>query len=394
MSYIVAQSQFSEVKRSAKNETQVYGNDGTSVSRVYKLLGDVRSFLHREVAFPTVEPQDLPQGLIYLYGNEGDPLPENNYTLQLVEVLGETKIRLNVHLGAGINTDRLTQRMVEMNFLSWYYHEAPNLDSYEMSSWLSVGVHEWYLRSRGRLDSELYKVEQHGYRYFSSDILQSVRNPQSLDVQAFKQFRAAAGALVMLLKDKDSKALRKVWSASLNFDGDLMSLLSEHYPSLLLTKNGLQKWWLLSAEGVSREMISGMLSMLETRARVMQILTSQFPLEVKRTQLIELSPVAFVLYRQPLQRLIQSIDDKGDGYNLGEITELNQRAREAAVHLDWVVVNQGSYHSSQVEQLLYERAQQRKSSPKRRDWLRKVLDEAQSAFLNNRPIEIEPFQKR
>ncbi len=378
---------FSEAKRSADRKIQVFGNEPALVQQGYEQLQETRQFIEKN--WGTAE-QPLPETLIYLYGQVGDRLPDYNYTLEVVNNLGTPQVKLNIHVGEGLSSDELSLGVFRLCLLAHYYQESPELRSFQLSEWWVIGAHEWFLKKRGGLDWQLYKRGSQGNKFLALSRLQGVKAWRNIRYQEQEDFRSAAGSLFMLLKDQDKEDQELLRKRLLNFEGELDSLLKELFPKLLLTKKGLMKWWLLSLQKLAQEPFRSSLSLEETRVRIRSILRSKHPYEIKQRRVQKLAGIAFPLYKDPLIRLMASMEEFEEGYDIKEIQELNVWAKEVAHQMDWWVVTYKTQHSSTINKLLQEREAQRRQVLKRSDWLSKTLDQAQKDFLSNQPISIIP----
>lgn len=180
----------------------------------------------------------------------GDPQPLNPIVTRLLEIDGQRKFILELHVDHGLDQERFRRAIFSLII---YDHalrgrSAPEA-SIEASPWLIDGLIEAVDWKRGKSDRMQYRALFESGGVFDLDELLSKTETayRGMDAASRAAFRVSSGVLVMALLEQSDGIrhfqdfLREVTT----FEGEMNLLLSRHFPGVNLSSRGLEKLWSL-----------------------------------------------------------------------------------------------------------------------------------------------------
>lgn len=222
---------------------------------------------------------------IVLHGKEGDPLPESTTATRLVWIDEMPTLRLDVHLGEGLDEDRfkraVTELLIYQRCLEHGKHKPTDAFAV-VPPWLSVGLCEASAWRLDETDRTLYAALFKRGGVFKLDELLSTTTAElaKLDGATRAAYRVSSGALVMALLEQPEgkRGFRDFLKEVATYQGDMPILLRKHFPDLNLSENSLAKWWALQlANKGGLNLLSDVLTIQETEKELKQALQFSIP---------------------------------------------------------------------------------------------------------------------
>ncbi len=408
---------------SRSHQFRVSGGDSMSRGMTALLAEDAKDELLR-----LTEEQDewkVPVALV-LHGKPGDPLPPRTIAMQLLIVAGVRELRIDKHLGSGLETERL-KRAVTGALL---YERALKAGaggeagvSMQVPPWLLEGLREataWRLNeSDRRLYATLFKQ---GGLFKIDDLFGIDENSfETMDGATRPAFRVSSGALVMALLEQPQgrEGFRAFLTEVAAYEGEMPVLLRRHFPELNLSETSLAKWWALQlANKGALNLLTDVLTIAETEAALAEALRLDFPtpegivdqkdfsswpelaaldeparhaaLRTARDGLVRLSFRCFPAYRPLLDRYQDILGELaanktgGVPQALAELEETRAtmigRATRARDYLDWFEITRARKTSGAFDDYLRLKKELESNPHRRKDNLSKYLDRMDAIF--------------
>lgn len=222
---------------------------------------------------------------IILHGEPGDPLPATTMASRLLVVDGVHRLRLDVHLGAGLRVERFKRGVTEMLLYERALRASRSLDGavpLVIPPWLSIGLREAIAWRQQQSDRRLYAAMfKEGNAYQAGDLFAVSRaQHEAMDEATTLAFRVSAGSMVMALLEQPQgrDAFRKFLEEAASFQGEMELLLRRHFPELNLSANSLAKWWALQlANQGGLNLLSDVMGVAETEERLREALYLELP---------------------------------------------------------------------------------------------------------------------
>ncbi len=224
-------------------------------------------------------------GSIVLHGKEGDPATDVTVAIRLLWVEGVPRLRLDKHLGPGIEPDRFKRAVVELLIYQRCLEQGNHKPSdvfVLVPPWLSIGLCEASAWRLDETDRALYAaLFRKGGVFKLEELLGTdVAEYNKMDGATRAAFRVSSGALVMaLLEQPEGKeGFRSFLKDVASYQGDMPILLRKHFPDLNLSENSLAKWWALQmANKGGLNLLSDVLSIQETEQELQNALRLSVP---------------------------------------------------------------------------------------------------------------------
>jgi len=220
---------------------------------------------------------------IFLSGGPGDPVPPRTLALSLSFSEAGYELRLDVHLSRGIEHARfrsaITTALLYERALRGRVAEESDAP-FIVPPWLVEGLLEAANWRQRRADRRPYETLFKSGGVFGLDDLFSLTEQQhgELDGAMRTAFRISSGALIMaLLEQPDGKgAIGKFLAEVAAYQGEMPSLLRQHFPGMNLSDTSLAKWWALQMASKSTAALTDVMSISETEAFLGDALSLQF----------------------------------------------------------------------------------------------------------------------
>lgn len=264
---------------SATKQFIIYGADLQTRGAFCLLCEDIASDLGRllkddgRFALPIVVVLRTPPNV-----NLSEPVITYSFS-QLA--YGGFHLQINVELRREFNTEDFSKELVRMLLAERIlrnHKEVQTTRTQLLSGWLLTGVTQaMEFRSRSRPSALFAAVFRSGQVYSIDRIIEA--NPKELDALARGIYETSSCALVLALLDQVDGGVR--FSRFLNGlatgkKGD-RELLKEHFPTLGVSKNSLEKWWTLQMASLATPSTFEAMSYVQTEEALEPALTFRLP---------------------------------------------------------------------------------------------------------------------
>lgn len=363
---------------------------------------------------------------ILLHGKAGDPVPERTIATGQLIVEGVRQLRIDKHLGAGLEQDRFKRTVTTMLLYERALKALPAgavENPLRVPPWLADGLREatsWRLnQSERRLYEALFRQ---GGLFKINDLFATTDHDfENLDGVTRAAFRVSAGALVMALLEQPQgkEGFRAFLTDVTGYEGEMPSLLRRHFPELNRSEKSLAKWWQLQlankgglnlltdvftiaqtevalAEGMLLNFrnAEGVFQQKELAAwpEIAALSESERAAAVRSAQesLVRLSYRCFPSYRPLLvryQAILGAIAKNQTKDVLKELSELQEtrttmvtRAARARDYLDWFEITRARKTSGAFDDYLRLKEGLKTRPRNRQDDLSKYLDRMEEIF--------------
>lgn len=270
---------------SSDERVQVFGYEAAAVSAVLSQVTELRQELNLLVKDPespsgnTLFPikNDL---IITLYGEVGDPAPENLFVIQPRPVDGSERFRidLGIHLAKGLNRQRLREEALEALLMDRCLNKSLREDQpIQVAPWLVTGLLERMDWRNGEADRGLYKALFKNGMMMDIEEMVTLTNPAKLDAAERTTFRVSAGAFLMAMLGQDGgeKTFFDYLSVAPSYEGEPFLLFRNTFFTAGLSEEGLAKWWALQLANLTQEFVTETLSPLATEEALAEVLRGE-----------------------------------------------------------------------------------------------------------------------
>ncbi|WP_265593011.1 hypothetical protein [Verrucomicrobium sp. BvORR034] len=264
---------------SATKQFIIYGADLQTRGAFCLLCEDIASDLGRllkddgRFALPIVVVLKTPPNI-----NLSEPVITTSFS-QLA--YGGFHLQINVELRKDFNTEDFSKELVRMLLAERIlrnHKEVQTTRSQLLSGWLLTGVTQaMEFRSRSRPSALFAAVFRSGQVYSIDRIIEA--NPKELDALARGIYETSSCALVLALLDQADGGLRfsRFLSALANGKKGDRELLKEHFPTLGVSKNSLEKWWTLQMASLATPSTFEAMTYVQTEEALEPALTFRLP---------------------------------------------------------------------------------------------------------------------
>lgn len=363
---------------------------------------------------------------IVLHGKAGDPLPARTIVTSLLVVAGVRELKLDKHLGPGIEQERLKRAVTAMLL----YERALKANAgggtdapLVVPPWLSDGLREATAWRLNQSDRRLYATLFRQGGLFKIDEIFSLTEKafENLDGATRAAFRVSCGALVMALLEQPQgrEGFRSFLTEVAAYEGEMPGLLRKHFPELNLSETSLAKWWALQlANKGALNLLTDVFTIGQTEAALAEALQLDFrdeegiirrkelvawpelaPLQesarlaavrLARDALVRLSYRCFPSYRPLLARYQVILNDiaknktEGVAQALAELEETRAtmvtRATRARDYLDWFEITRARRTSGAFDDYLRLKEELKSNPHRRKDGMSEYLDRMDAIF--------------
>ncbi|MGJ8632781.1 MAG: hypothetical protein ACSHX7_02595, partial [Luteolibacter sp.] len=219
---------------------------------------------------------------IILSGQRGDAVPLRLTGLRLRKKERGYEVGVFVNLSKGLPAEAFKRAVTESMIYAKGLEDKAWEEGMKLSvpPWVAEGLLEAIAWSRGESDRKLYEVLFRSGGFFElDDLLEFSRQGyEEADAVSRAAFRVSSGALMMaLLEQPGGKSGIQGFTEDLaNFQGEIPSLLREHFPELNLSATSLAKWWKLQLAAKGAALLTESLGVKETEKRLEKLLRIQY----------------------------------------------------------------------------------------------------------------------
>lgn len=366
---------------SASRQFHVIGMDSLLAGAISTRADAIRAALVKILKQPDEWKHQI---IIRLAGEPGSPVPANPIRMQTVIVGNSLSYNIFIHLGRGINQDRLRHAVVstllyEMMLRNVDPEGLP--DEVTLPPWLIAGLEQAVLWHNNEADRAMYSTlfQQSGIMT-PEEILTSREPEKELDATSYAAYQTSCGALVLCLLNQQNgpEGMKQLLDQAILGNDDPKNLIRRHFPQLNLTPSSLHKWWTLQLSRMATPPLTETLTIMETERHLREALTlvrydpdtratATFPLDdlnqahslpdLNRQlvnvsgSLLNLSRRSFPAYRPviveyaKLVALMQTgkITGREAAPKIGELREIRElsmkTARRVRDYMDWYEIN-------------------------------------------------------
>lgn len=369
---------------------------------------------------------------IVLHGKAGENPPARTFSTRLLVVGGARELRLDKHLGPGLEQERFKSVLTTMLLYERalrVLHEVDSERPLRVPPWVSDGLREAVAWRHHQSDRRLYAAlfKQGGVFKIDDLFATSDQDFENFDGATRAAFRVSSGALVMALLEQPQgkEGFRAFLSDVAAHEGEMPVLLRRHFPELNLSATSLAKWWALQlAEKGGLSMLTDIYTISQTEAALAEALClhvrgeggifQQKELsawsevaalhETERAAavrfaedaLVRLSYRCFPSYRPLLvsyQKILSDIaknNTKGIDRRLRELQETRatmvERATRARDYLDWFEITRARSTSGAFDDYLRLKDGLKSDPCRREDDLSKYLDRMDGIFRRDSEV--------
>jgi|688.fasta_scaffold117993_2 hypothetical protein len=218
---------------------------------------------------------------IQLRGQPGEPLPPRTVAMRLWVVEGVMQLRIDIHIGRGIDQQRLQRAVTTALLYERSLGKNPAETPLSVPPWLADGLCEATAWRLNKSDRRLYEALFKSGGLFRTGDLFDVDDEEfeALDGATRAAFRISSGALVMALLEQPQgmEGFRAFLTEAAAHQGEMPLLLRRHFPELNLSETSLAKWWALqlAAKG-GLNPLTDILTITQTENQLDEALHLQF----------------------------------------------------------------------------------------------------------------------
>jgi hypothetical protein len=190
---------------------------------------------------------------------------------------GGFHLQINVELRDGFSADDFSTELVRMLLAERIlrnHKEVQTTRNQLLSGWLLTGVTQaMEFRSRSRPSALFAAVFRSGQVYSIDRIIEA--NPRELDALSRGIYETSSCALVLALLDQVDGPVRfsRFLSALANGHKEDRELLKEHFPTLGISENSLEKWWTLQMASLATPSTFEAMDYVQTEKALAEALT-------------------------------------------------------------------------------------------------------------------------
>lgn len=235
---------------------------------------EIRNELIRLLSLPKTFKHKI---CINLVGRADSPSVSQPIRSHINIIPGELSYEIRVHLGGGINLEKLHTEIISMLL---YERSLRNInteafpDEVTLPPWLLTGIDQAILWNTGKIDRNIYSSLFKRAEMLNAEQILGYKSPETLDASSRLVYNASCGVLIMsLLNQKGGKdALLSLLDQAVLGEGDLREIIERNFQSFRLNDAALHKWWALQLAQLSTPKVTESLSPTETEKRLTEAL--------------------------------------------------------------------------------------------------------------------------
>lgn len=261
---------------STSKQFHVIGMDALLAGAIATRADSIRTALVKILKQPDEWKNKI---IIRLVGEPGSPVPANPIRLQTLIVGNSLSYNIFIHLGRGINQDRLRHGIVstllyEMMLRAVDVEGLP--DEVTLPPWLISGLEQAVLWHNNEADRAMYSTlfQQSGIMT-PEEILNCKEPEKELDATSYAAYQTSCGALVLCLLNQENgpEGMKQLLDQAILGNDDPKNLIKRHFPQLNLTPSSLHKWWTLQLSRMATPPLTETLTITETERHLQEALT-------------------------------------------------------------------------------------------------------------------------
>lgn len=261
---------------SSSRQFHVIGKDSLLAGAIASRADAMRTALLKILKQPNEWKNKI---VIRLVGEPGSPVPANPIRLQTL-ILGNTlSYNIFIHLGRGINQDRLrhaiiTTLLYELMLRTVDPEGLP--EQISLPPWLIAGLEQAVLWHGNEADRALYATLFRQAGIMTPEEILKCSNPeQELDATSYAAYQTSCGALTLCLLNQENgpEGMKQLLDQAILGNDDPRNLIKRHFPKLNLTPSSLHKWWTLQLSRMATPPLTETLSITETEKHLQEALT-------------------------------------------------------------------------------------------------------------------------
>ncbi|MBT8779105.1 hypothetical protein [Akkermansia muciniphila] len=261
---------------SASKQFHVIGMDALLAGAIATRADSIRAALVKILKQPDEWKNKI---IIRLVGEPGSPVPANPIRLQTLIVGSSLSYNIFIHLGRGINQDRLRHGIVSTLLYEMMLRavDAEGLpDEVTLPPWLISGLEQAVLWHNNEADRAMYSTlfQQSGIMT-PEEILNCKEPEKELDATSYAAYQTSCGALVLCLLNQENgpEGMKQLLDQAILGNDDPKNLIRRHFPQLNLTPSSLHKWWTLQLSRMATPPLTETLTITETERHLQEALT-------------------------------------------------------------------------------------------------------------------------
>lgn len=261
---------------SASRQFHVTGQDSLLAGAIATRADAIRAALVKILKQPDEWKNNI---VIRLIGEPGSPVPAHPIRMQTVIVGSTLSYNIFIHLGRGINQDRLRHAIVstllyEMMLRTVDPEGLP--DEVTLPPWLIAGLEQAVLWHANEADRAMYSTLFQQSGIMTPEEILNCREPEKeLDATSYAAYQTSCGALVLCLLNQENgpEGMKQLLDQAILGNDDPKNLIRRHFPQLNLTPSSLHKWWTLQLSRMATPPLTETLTITETERHLREALT-------------------------------------------------------------------------------------------------------------------------
>lgn len=261
---------------SASKQFHVTGMDSLLAGAIATRADAIRTALVKILKQPDKWKNNI---IIRLVGEPGSPVPSNPIRMQTVIVGNTLSYNIFIHLGRGINQDRLRHAIVstllyEMMLRTVNPEGLP--DEIKLPPWLIAGLEQAVLWHNNEADRAMYATLFQQSGIMTPEEILNCQNPEKeLDATSYAAYQTSCGVLALCLLNQENgpEGMKQLLDQAILGNDDPRNLIKRHFPQLNLTPSSLHKWWTLQLSRMATPPLTETLTITETERHLREALT-------------------------------------------------------------------------------------------------------------------------
>lgn len=256
----------------------VYGRDSLVAGAVATKAEEIRGALSAFLDLPATWKHQI---TISLAGDPAAPAATHPIRTRINVIDGTPGYEIRVHLGGGINLEKLHTAVVAMLLYERALRQTdPEAFPEEVGlpPWLAIGIDQALLWRAGKIDRHLYQSLFERSEMLSPEQILGYKTPEKLDASTRSVYDASCGVLIMCLANQPGgkDALLRLLDQAVFAEGTGEELIERHFHSFGLTSNALNKWWALQLANLASATPTECYTPAETERRLVEALTFMY----------------------------------------------------------------------------------------------------------------------
>ncbi len=252
----------------------VSGSDGLRVGAIAARADDVRAQLCRLLDISQKKHFNISLRLVGMT-SDTRVYPRMKQQIDLIGTV--PSLTLFIQAGGGVDVEELTKQIISISLYEYALRDV-NVEAIEGSitipHWLLTGIQQAVLLRNDKIDRDIYQQLFDRAEMLSPEQIISNKKPWELDAASRQVYETSCGVLILglLSQNGGDVRVRDMLRESMLQEGDLLSILQQHFHEVGLSANALAKWWALELANLAVPKTTETMTPLETEERLVDAL--------------------------------------------------------------------------------------------------------------------------